>query len=177
MNNNENLNYFYSYNECNRGRVEELNERIASRNIPSSTLEQNTFRFIPQVTKFSLMPITAEKPITRVPLAKYPTFDPHQTFNPSHNAPFTSYAPKVDIENKLQHREFALQGSDQIEYVPSSNSSLYVNYVPNVNPNNKQTHELLFKQNQYQTSDCNTVTKENTLFLNSTRQSILDIKK
>ena len=175
MNNRENLNFFYRYNECNRSRVEELNERIASRNIPSSTIEQNTFRFIPQVTKFTLMPIVNDKPITRVPLTKYPTFDPHETFNPSHNAPSTSYAPKVDIENILQHRAFPHQRADQKEYVPSSKSSLYVNYRPRPTPKINQPHKLLFQENQFKTSDCNTITNDKTLFLNSTRQTILNL--
>ena len=175
MNNTENLNFFYRYKESNRSRVEEINKRIADRNIPSSTIEQNTFRFIPQVTKFTLMPIVNDKPITRVPLTKYPTFDPNVTFNPSQKAPATSYAPKVDIENMLQHRVFPLQKADQKEYVPSTKSSLYVNYKPNLTPNIEQTHELLFQENQYKTSECNTVTKDTSLFLNSTRQSMLNL--
>lgn len=167
MNNN-----FYKYEVCGYAPRDDANTRRYSRNIPSATLEQNPHRIVPEPMRFKVMPIVQERPVSRVHLAKYPAYDPHSVFNPSHSAHFSGYLQNVDVETTLRNTIFPLQKNDNHQYIPDTTSSLYVNnitYTPQ-----QQTHPLLFKEENFQSCDNRSNLNEKQLFLNSSRQQVLD---
>ena len=58
---------------CNNERVDELNERIASRNIPSQKL-QAQFDVRPVSTKYAMMPILDRRAVPTVHIEKMPNY-------------------------------------------------------------------------------------------------------
>ena len=116
-------------------RVEELNMRIASRNVASSA-PGATFSPRPVSTKHMLFPmVDAVQPSTA-------NIHSRQSVNflPATTAPFSDFNIRIDSE--LRNIKYALQRDDRAVYVPSKSSDLYVNHVPKVEL--IQTHPLLF---------------------------------
>ena len=147
-------------------RTEELNERIYSRNVPDTHLEN---WFTPQSfsTRFVKMPTippssrngeaaTAAAAAPQPELIHFATSSTPQNFeikNPPYNtertfaavtrtAPFRGFSSNVDIESSLHNQFYALQNSDQAVYIPSSTSDLY--NVTAVGRYEEQTHPGLF---------------------------------
>jgi len=130
----------------------ELNIRIESRNIPSAPL-QPLYDFRPVMTKYTWFQSIEEKSI--VPTKHY-EYAPSKVFNPGNRAPINYFLQNIDKESTLRNQFMALQKSDQKEYVPDLNSTLYDNpmaYTPNyfsptqstnVNANNCQKDTSLF---------------------------------
>ena len=115
---------------CQQERTQQLNNRIAHRNIPSGPLEPQ-FSPRPVPTKYTLLPILDEKKPSSVPLQSFPTYNPHFTFNPgTAEAPWSGFATNINKESALRSQYFALQSCPQKEYVPSSHSELYNLNVP-----------------------------------------------
>ena len=157
---------------CQQSRVDELNTRISNRNIPSNDLEPS-IDFRPVMTKYSVLPIVDQKAKPNVNIARYPAFSPHQVYNVGNNkAPWSGFASNVHVESTLRNQNFALQKCDQSEYIPSSNSDLYSSAVPM--EQNRQTHSLLFKQEEFESFNPSNVEKQHVLFNNFTRQQLLD---
>jgi len=131
---------YYGQNE----RVDELNERIKSRQFPDSPLEPMLApRSVP--TKYSLFPIINRRKPMNEPFIPYLDYNIKQNFNPgTQNAPPSGYINNIDTETVLRNQNFALQKADQSIYVPSSNSDLYK--VSVVSKPGQQTHPLLFEQ-------------------------------
>jgi len=131
-------------------RTEELNERIYSRNIPDTHLEN---WFTPQSfsTRFVKMPSIRGPRINHI--EQYNKPDLIKIENPPYNtertfaavtrtAPFCGFSSNVDIESSLHNQFYALQKSDQSVYIPSSQSDLY--NVTAVGRYENQTHPELF---------------------------------
>ena len=157
---------------CQQSRVDELNSRISKRNIPSNDLEPS-IDFRPVSTKYSVLPIVDQKAKPNVDIARYPTFSPHKVYNVGNNkAPWSGFASNVHVESTLRNQNFALQKCNQSEYIPSSNSDLYSSIVPH--EENRQTHNLLFKQEEFESFNPSNVEKQHVLFNNFTRQQLLD---
>ena len=134
---------YYGQNE----RVDELNDRIKTRQFSDSPLQPN-FDPRPVPTKYAHFPIiNRRKPMNEpvVPYLDYTTVN----FNPgTQRAPPSGFINNVDTETILRNQGFAYQhGADQSTYVPSSNSDLYKISV--VSRPSEQPHPDLFLKQQF----------------------------
>ena len=132
-------------------RVEELNERIWSRNVPDKPLAAN-FDPRPVSTKYEHFGILDRRGITTVPIAET---DPHyvgSNFNPgTMRAPPGSILRDINIETGLRNQQNVLQhGDNHSVYVPPSTSDLYKVNVPS-SSTGLASHPALFKQEHYST--------------------------
>jgi len=112
-------------------RVDELNDRIYSRQKPDMPLEPN-FDLRPVPTKYALFPVINRRPQYNQRI--YPTVN-HRVetnFSPAtNNGPPYGYMTNIDTETILRNQTVALQhGADQGVYIPSSTSDLYNASVP-----------------------------------------------
>jgi len=134
-------------------RVEELNDRIWSRNVPDKALAAN-FDPRPTSTKYAHFGILDRRGITTVPISET---DPHyvgMNFNPgTQRAPPCSIIRDVDIETTLRNQYKILRhGDNYSEYVPSSYSDLYVVKVPTSSTGDgMSSHPGLFHQDIHST--------------------------
>jgi len=128
-------------------RVDEVNDRIASRQFPDSPLQPN-FDPRPVPTKYSHFPVINRRTPLKEPVIPYLDYNLQQNFNPgSQRAPPSGYMNSIDIENRLRNQHFALQhGNEQGIYVPSSNSDLYRITIPLGSQQEPQPHPSLFEQ-------------------------------
>ena len=144
--------------------VNEINQRIFSRNIPDRPLEPN-LSFYPTPTKYVKMPVVNIRRQTEQNLTQFPVYDIHKQFNPGNSrAPWNGFANNVDVESHLKNTFFALQKCDQRQFVPSSNSMMYSYSLPNLPPKN---HGLLFEVPE--TTSHRSEFNDNEIFYNSTR--------
>jgi hypothetical protein len=160
---------------CQNERVDELNDRISSRNIPSQPLQPFYYQ-TPVSTKYGYMPILDQRKESSVPLNNFPIFSPHTTFNPGNNmAPWHGFANNVNVESTLRNQFFGLQDCQQAYYVPSSKSDLYNINIPAPSQPVNQQFPLLFKREVFDMRDPNTHNLGNSFFNNNTRMEIKDI--
>lgn len=158
---------------CQFERQDEINDRISSRNIPSSPLQPFYYQ-VPVSTKYGYMPILDQRKEPIVPLNNYPVYNPHNTFNPGNNmAPWSGFANNINTESSLRSQFFALQNCDQSNYVPSSTSDLYNIYVPPKPV--KQPYPDLFKKEIFDPYNPNPNNLGNNFFNNDTRNEIKDV--
>jgi len=158
---------------CNNDRVEELNERISSRNIPSAPL-QPQFSQRPVSTKYAFMPILDRRPKSVIPIERKPIYDIKKTFYPGDaTAPWNGYMSNIDTESTLRNQFFALQNCEQIYYVPSSNSELYHVKVDGGKQVQQPFPSLFTEQtfSPFNPNDCNV---GQNLWDNCTRQQLYD---
>lgn len=106
-------------------RLGEINERISSRNIPSTPL-QPAYNVRPLSSKYATLPILETRPVPTVQIPPYQHFSTETVFNPGNaKAPWRGWAERVNLESSLRNQFFALQRNDRAVYVPNSNSDLY----------------------------------------------------
>jgi hypothetical protein len=132
-------------------RVEELNERIWSRNVPDKALAAN-FDPRPTSTKYSHFGILDRRGITTVPMMETTAHTVGTNFNPgTHRAPPGSIIRDVDIETTLRNQYDVLRHGDNFSaYVPSSNSDLFiVNVASSSTGNGLVSHPGLFQQHSH----------------------------
>ena len=155
---------------CNVFRNEELNLRMAERNIPTNDLAPQ-FSMRPVTTKYSLMPVVDPQNKSRVPINHLPTYNVQNTFNPgTSQGPWSGFSVNVNDESKLRNQFFALQNCPHTTYIPSSNSDMY-----NVKVESKpvpQTHPGLFRNEEFSNFNPNICNTGNELFNNCTRQQL-----
>ena len=130
---------------CNEDRIEEINDRIFNRNIPSQSL-QPEFSLRPSPTQRTIFPIVNPSLNSCVKLKEFPIFNIEKVFNPGNaQAPWSGFANNIDVNSSLRNQFFALQKAPQSKFIPSTNSSLYTNnYLPtysNIQQNNNQIIE------------------------------------
>ena len=114
---------------CNEERLDEINNRISDRNMPSQELRPE-LSFRPVSTKYAILPIVDRVPISDVPLKQYAPFSVSNVFNPGNaQAPWRGFAENINVDSTLRNQFFALQKAGQAKYVPSSNSSLYESHL------------------------------------------------
>jgi hypothetical protein len=158
---------------CNQGRVDELNNRISERNIPSNGL-QPQYSIRPTSTKYAYMPILDQYKKATVPLETYTPYSTSAIFNPGNaQAPWSGFSNNINVESQLRNQFFALQKCEQSVYVPSSTSDLYqtkVDYTPQ-----PQTHPLLFEKPDLAPFNPNVNNLGNSLFNNHTRYQLKSI--
>jgi hypothetical protein len=159
---------------CNNSTVDEINDRMANRNIPSQSL-QPQYSIRPVSTKYGYMQVLDQYKQSNVPLNNYNRYSTENVFNPGNaQAPWNGYSDNVNIESTLRNQFFALQKCEQSEYVPSSNSDLYetkISYTPQ-----KQTHDLLFEKPEFSSFNPNENNLGGNLFNNFTRYQVKDIE-
>ena len=157
---------------CNHERVDELNNRIAERNIPSKEL-QPQFSIRPCATKYGYMPILDQYKKPTIPLNSYTPYSTKAVFNPGNaQAPWSGFCNNVNTESQLRNQFFALQKCEQSEFVPSSTSDLYqtkIDYTPQ-----QQTHPMLFDKPDLAPFNPNVHNLGNSLFNNHTRYQLKD---
>lgn len=161
------------YLRCNFNRVDEINERISNRNIPSSSL-QPQYGIRPVSTKYGYMQVLDQYKNTNVPLHSYKPYNINNVFNPGNaNAPWSGYSNNVNTESTLRNQFFALQNCEQSSFIPSSKSDLYetkIDYKPV-----EQTHPLLFKNQEFSPFNPNTLNTGKQIFNNNTRVELKNV--
>ena len=135
----------YGQNE----RVDELNDRINSRNTSDYMLPPN-FDPRPVQSRFTMFPaLNARRPVNAKIESNY-DYAAETNFTPpvGGRGPVSGFLNHVDAESNLRNQFFALQkGADQGVYIPSSKSDLYRVTVPRIP--GEQTHPLLFERAQF----------------------------
>ena len=86
----------------NQERLDELNNRIMSRNIPSEGLEQ-VYDPRPSHTRRVFMPIVDQLAFSKTPRQSKDAYNQHGQFNPGTSAPFSGYATFIDQETRLKN--------------------------------------------------------------------------
>lgn len=125
-------------------RVDELNDRIASRYFSDKPLQPN-YNPRPIPTKYSIFPIINRRKEVKENLVNYPDYNGYDNFNPgSAKAPISGIVNNIDTETILRNQAFALQKADQHIYVPSSQSDLYK--VEVISRPSEQPYPLLFNR-------------------------------
>jgi len=127
-------------------RLDEINNRIASRHFPDQALEPN-FSFRPVSTKYGLLPIAAKNsnPEPKIAIEHRNEHNVATNFNPAtQNGPYKTYARNVDTETILRNQTMAYQNASQSVYVPSSDSDLYNNKKTVVSRPVDQPYQQLF---------------------------------
>ena len=160
---------------CNIERDNELNIKIAERNIPSKPLEP-AFSLRPVSTKYTLMPTVDEYRESSVSIRNYPIYNLGNTFNPgTDQAPWSGFASQINKESMLRNQFFALQKCDQGVYIPSSRSSLYNSSLDL--ERESATHRELFNKQEFKSFNPNPDSKiiGNDRFNNNTRQQMKNI--
>ena len=153
------------YNHIERDN--ELNKRISSRNVPSSTL-QPQFTPRPLSSKYEMMPIFDRRPKPTVEIRQEPIFNPEAIFNPgTAQAPWQGFSSNINTESTLRNQFFALQKCDQANYVPSRNSDLYNTHVQSQPV--QQPFPGLFKESNLASFNPNKYNVATDYFHNNTR--------
>jgi hypothetical protein len=159
----------------NSDRVEDINDRMYLRNIPSAPL-QAQFDARPVSTKYALLPIVDRRPVSSVPIAKVPLYNQTQIFSPgTTHGPWAGFATNVNDESILRNQFYALQrGAYQGDYVPPSYSDMYINDVPATVGQQPQPYPNLFERPHLEPFNPNPDTAKIgiNLFDNCTRQQL-----
>ncbi len=139
---------------CQQRRTQDLNDRIFSRNVPYFS---NPVRYSTRAveTKHSVMPIISSNDDCK-----------NNNVKDGYNA---------DLETVLHNRHFALQKSELNEYVPSSSSTLYNDYIPQ-QTGSDNPHPLLNNVGQKPAFNPNKYNLGGQRFNNATRNQLLNIK-
>ena len=158
---------------CNHERVDDINNRISDRNVPSTGL-QPQYSIRPVATKYGYMQVLDQYKKTTVPLNQYTPYSTKAIFNPGNaQAPWSGFSNNVNVESSLRNQFFALQKCEQSEYVPSSKSDLYetkIEYKPV-----KQNHPLLFEKQDFEQFNPNVHNLGSEFFNNSTRSQLKNL--
>jgi len=137
-----NINNTFTQNNYNR--TYEINDRISSRNIPSTGLDPVFFPH-PVKTRQVLMPMVDCRKDSNVNIVSYGKYDVEKNFTPGYRAPISGYSP--DDESNLKNIIFPLQSAPQSKFIPSSKSSLYSNeHLIKTNHRLYDPHILLQRQ-------------------------------
>ena len=154
-------------------RVDDLNNRIYSRNVPSGNI-QASINTRPVSTKYSLMPIMDVRAKPTVELDKCNPYNSSETFNPgSSKGPWSGFSSNINDESRLRNQFFAIQNCEKSLYVPSSQSDLYE--VKVVGRNEIQPFNDLFRKPDLAPFNPNLYNVGYNFFSNNTRQQMKDV--
>tara|TARA_B100001741_G_scaffold248658_1_gene210203 strand:- start:110 stop:619 length:510 start_codon:yes stop_codon:yes gene_type:complete len=169
MNNSVKLGNFEKQNSINRG--------IYVRHLPSSDLQAN-YDPRPVSTKYSTLPIIDRRKEVNIPIVMEENYNSEKIFNPATRKPhFEGFARNIDSESVLRNQFFALQAADQAQYIPSSNSDLYVNNINFITVGNNLEESGLFRRDELEDFNPNpSIIIGNELFNNSTRVQLKNLK-
>jgi hypothetical protein len=161
-------------NMVNIERLEDINERISERNLPSSFLQQQ-FSSRPVSTKYSIMPILDTRAPATVPIIYRQPYHTSSTFNPGTSSPFIGFSSHINEESRLRNQFFALQRCEQSEYVPSSNSDMYMVRVSGGERSEPHLFPRLFEEPEMEAFNPNTMNVGRNFFENNTRVQMKDL--
>ena len=155
---------------CNKESLDEINTKIAKRNIPSAPLKPE-FSSRPVSTKYAILPIVDRRAPVNVPFKEYELYNVEKIFNPgTAQAPWEGFAANINVDSALRNQFFALQKCPEAYFIPSSSSSLYNSYLAINGKQNESYGEAgIEKQN------CS-FPKSKEIFHNSTRYQRSEIK-
>jgi hypothetical protein len=157
---------------CNNYRVDELNDRIYDRNLPSTSLQMN---FDPRAVKTRqvLFPVLdCQHTSDKTPIIRRPAFNTMTEFNPGTSAPYSGYATHIDQDSRVKDMFMPAQKwATQTEFIPSSNSDMYHVNVPSGKPV-AQPYPLLFKKETFNYFNPNPCNLGGNLLYNHTRQQV-----
>jgi hypothetical protein len=160
---------------CQFEKAAAINNGIYDRNLPSGPLHMN-FEPRSTPTRYVKMPILECRLPTNVSCKNEVIYNPYTTFNPGTSAPFSGFANGIDQESRLQNRFFPLQKGAQPVFIPSSHSDLYEVSTPS-SQHVKMSHQLLFKQEQFNPVNVNKCGLGEKLFNNHTRFQVRNLKR
>ena len=161
----------YGQNE----RVDELNERIQSRQFPDKPLAPN-FTGRPIMSKQTRFPIADRRAPFQEPIQPVPMHNVETNFSSAtHRGPSATFFQNIDTESGLRSQTVAYQRNvPQGIYVPHSNSDLYkvsVDFKPGPNP-----HPSLFSHSPVESApreqNARNVNVGKDMFNNSTRTQL-----
>jgi hypothetical protein len=138
-------------------RVEELNERIYSRN--QGDVPAFYFSPRPVPTKYTTLPILDQRMKEQTDISCKPIFDTSTQFLPGSNGPWSGKASTIDIETQLYRPK---------NYFPSSQSDLYKTNPPQ-STNVFQPHPHLFTSVRTKDNGIKATIPEKQFFYNDTR--------
>ncbi len=158
-------------------RTEELNTRVARRNIPSTPL-QAQFGIRPVSTKYATMPMADRRAFPTVPIQRQPIYNIADTFNPGNaQGPWAGFAAHINDESSLRNQFFALQrGAGQACYIPARASDMYVATQPRTTEQTIQPFPGLFEKQRFEDFNPCLANTGGNLFENFTRQQMKEIK-
>jgi hypothetical protein len=160
---------------CNNDRVDELNDRIYDRNIPSQKL-QSQFDIRPVSSKYAMMPIFDRRAIPTVPIERMPTYNVGEVFNPGNaQAPWSGFATKIDDDSRLRNQFFAIQKANQAYYIPPTTSDMYK--VEVVGQSIQQPFPDLFYKPVFEPFNPNICDVGGNIFYNCIRQQTKNCNK
>lgn len=161
---------------CNQERLNELNNRIYNRNIPSQKLQLS---FDPRAvdTRRSVFPMMDCRTPSNVPIIQQPNYNTMTQFNPGTSSPYSGYATRIDEDSRVKDIFMAKQKwTAQSKYIPSSKSDLYVTpKIPNTKPV-RQTHPMLFKEENFAPFNPNKCNMGYEILNNHTRQQMKNLR-
>lgn len=131
----------------NLDNLEEINARIASRNIPSINMPP-CLSSRPVQTKYTTFMVNTEPP-TCLNLQPPTNFTVDSVFLPGdRNGPYAGFSNKINDESYLRNQFFAKQECPQAYWMPDSKSELYAyNVDANIKPGPvMQEYPQLFKK-------------------------------
>lgn len=155
-------------------RIDELNDRIFSRNYTDSILP-TSFHPRPVMTKYSRFPIVDRRSESSVsippPSSEYVVGSASITAP----APFETFQRQIAVESDLRNQSHSLSSAPHRHYVPSSSSDLY--HVPSVSGSllDPQPFPFLFDHSVYGNVTTFTPLGEDVgsdSFFNSTRSQL-----
>ena len=158
----------------NFSNLDNINNDIYNRNIPSTSIQLN-FSPRPSMSKYSIMPIIEEKKVGNVEITNGRYFNNNIFYPGTRKLDFCGFARKIDDESTLRNQFFALQKSDHSKWVPSSSSDLYKS---DIIPKNDDiiNNSLLFKENTFNNHNPNISSKiGQNYFNNSTRVQLKNL--
>ena len=160
---------------CHQERVNEINDRISDRNIPSAPLQMN---FDPRsvTTRRSVFPALDCHSPAVTPVVIHKQYDIKSQFNPGTSAPYSGYATRIDEESRVQNMFMPLQKwTAQTKFIPSSKSDLYNEPIIKTSKPVVQTHDMLFKEENFAPFNPNPCNMGHELLYNHTRQQIKNL--
>ena len=161
----------------NLDHLEEINVRIASRNIPSKKLPPClSVRSVP--TKYTKFMVNND--VNLCGTNNIPTnFTVDSVFLPGDRpGPYTGFSNKINDESYLRNQFFANQACPESYWIPDSTSELYTyNVDANIKPGNiSQQHPNLFRKDNFGYFNPNPDNRLGAqIFNNSTRCQLKDI--
>ena len=159
---------------CNQQRIQELNNRISDRNIPSKSL-QMVFDPAQVPTRYVRFPALDCRLPSTVPIKKFPPYNQMSQFNPGTSAPYSGYATYIDQDSRLKDIFMATQkGNAQSQYIPSSNSDMYRVNVTTTNPI-PMTNQGLFYNESFSPFNPNPRNLGDKVLYNHTRQQVKNL--
>lgn len=158
----------------NFSNLDNINNDIYNRNVPSNNIQLN-FSPRPSMSKYCLMPILEQKKEANVSITNEGYFNKNIFYPGTRKLDFCGFASNVDHESTLRNQFFALQKSDQANWVPSSNSDLYNSNVVS-QQDNIINNSLLFKEERFNEYNPNISNKIGiNYFNNSTRVQLKNL--